>query len=167
MSNIAEIFVQALFTASVCLYLLIKNVIKKCFIFPETKSFVKPAHIYAIHDAICQYPANIADMSLTNVTLDTQCFLNDRHGYLALTYDARDNLLYYSENNTFTISRIHLEIGATSEIVAGGTGVVKGTSCLLLVLNYNVCNRSTHTHTHTHTHTQFTSGYMASDGSFG
>ncbi|KAH9512773.1 hypothetical protein Btru_038165, partial [Bulinus truncatus] len=43
-----------------------------------TKAFVHPSHIYAIRDAICQYPANLADMSLTNITLDSQCFLEDK-----------------------------------------------------------------------------------------
>ncbi|XP_046577867.1 low-density lipoprotein receptor-related protein 4-like [Haliotis rubra] len=91
-----------------------------------TEQFVQPSHIYAVHDAICHYPANVADMSLLNVTLDKQCFLDKRHGYLALAFDARENFLYYSENNTKTISRINLEVGATAETVAGGTGVVAG-----------------------------------------
>ncbi|KAK7474594.1 hypothetical protein BaRGS_00034178 [Batillaria attramentaria] len=90
------------------------------------KQFVHPSHLYAIGVAICQYPANIPDMSLENVTLTSQCFLNDRYGYLALTFDARENMLYYSGNFTNTISAIPLEVGANAKVVAGGTGVVKG-----------------------------------------
>ncbi|XP_025079316.1 low-density lipoprotein receptor-related protein 4-like isoform X1 [Pomacea canaliculata] len=91
-----------------------------------TKHFVHPSHLYAIGEAICQYPANMADMSLDNVTLTSQCFLAERYGYLALTFDGAQNMLYYSSNYTNTISAIPLETGAKAKIVAGGTGTVKG-----------------------------------------
>lgn len=93
-----------------------------------TKHFVHPSHLYAIGEAICQYPANMADMSLDNVTLTSQCFLAERYGYLALTFDGAQNMLYYSSNYTNTISAIPLETGAKAKIVAGGTGTVKGKS---------------------------------------
>jgi hypothetical protein len=76
--------------------------------------------------AICLYPANIADMSLDNVSLTSQCILRDRVGYLALTFDARENTLYFSGNYTSTVSKIPLEAGAKAHIIASGTGVVKG-----------------------------------------
>ncbi|BFZ06046.1 hypothetical protein BsWGS_09085 [Bradybaena similaris] len=88
--------------------------------------FVHPSHIYAIRDSICQYPANLADMSLTNVTLDSQCFLEDRQGYMTLAFDARENMIYYFGNNTKTISRLPLELGGKSKVITGSTGVVKG-----------------------------------------
>ncbi|ESO92872.1 hypothetical protein LOTGIDRAFT_162349 [Lottia gigantea] len=91
-------------------------------------TFSMPGHIYAISDAICQYPANLAYISLTNVTLENQCFLAERRGYLALAYDARDNNLYFSANSTKTISRIRLEVGANETTIIGGTGVVRGLS---------------------------------------
>lgn len=101
----------------------LQNDTKSCLL---GKQFVHPTHLYAISDAICQYPANVPDMSLENVTLTSQCFLNDRYGYLALTFDAWENMLYYSGNFTQTISAIPLEIGAKAKVIAGGTGVVKG-----------------------------------------
>ncbi|KAH9512769.1 hypothetical protein Btru_038157 [Bulinus truncatus] len=91
-----------------------------------TKAFVHPSHIYAIRDAICQYPANLADMSLTNITLDSQCFLEDKQGYTTLAYDARENMLYYFANNTKVINRITLEMGGRAQVVTGGSGEVKG-----------------------------------------
>ncbi|KAK6195981.1 hypothetical protein SNE40_001294 [Patella caerulea] len=88
--------------------------------------FSMPSHVYAISDAICQYPANLAYISLTNVTLDNQCYLDDRRGYLALTFDARNHNLYFSANNTKTISRVRLELGSNATTIIGGTGVVRG-----------------------------------------
>jgi len=93
------------------------------------KQFLHPSHLYAIGVAICMYPANIADMSLDNVSLTSQCILSDRYGYLALTFDAAENVLYYSGNYTNTISAIPLETGAKAKVVASGTGVVKGQWC--------------------------------------
>lgn len=90
------------------------------------KQFLHPSHLYAIGVAICMYPAHIADMSLDNVSLTSQCILSDRYGYLALTFDAAENVLYYSGNYTNTISAIPLETGAKAKVVASGTGVVKG-----------------------------------------
>ena len=96
------------------------------FSFLGHKHFVHPSHLYAIGVAICMYPAHIADMSLDNVSLSSQCFLSDRLGYLALTFDAGENMLYYSGNFTNTISSVPLESGAKSKVVASGTGTVKG-----------------------------------------
>lgn len=91
-----------------------------------SQKLVHPSHIYAIRDSICQYPANLADMSLLNISLDSQCFLEDRQGYMTLTFDARENMLYYFGNNTKTISRIPLELGGKGKVVTGGSGEVKG-----------------------------------------
>ncbi|XP_035828961.1 low-density lipoprotein receptor-related protein 6-like [Aplysia californica] len=88
--------------------------------------FVLPSHVYAINHYICQYPANLADMSLDHVTLDSQCFLKDNQGYLTLTFDARENMLYYFGNHTKTISRIPMELGGKGMVLTGGTSVVNG-----------------------------------------
>ncbi|XP_076454147.1 prolow-density lipoprotein receptor-related protein 1-like [Babylonia areolata] len=103
-------------------YLLDDNM-KNCI---SQNRFVHPSHLYAIGVAICMYPAHIADMSLDNVSLSSQCFLSDRFGYLALTFHAAENLLFYSGNYTNTISVIALETGAKAKVVASGTGTVKG-----------------------------------------
>ncbi|KAK7090164.1 hypothetical protein V1264_009998 [Littorina saxatilis] len=90
------------------------------------KQLTHPSHMYAIGVAICMYPANIADMSLDNVSLTSQCFLSDRYGYLALTFDAENNRLYYSGNYTSTIYSIPLETGSKASVVASATGSVRG-----------------------------------------
>ena len=96
--------------------------------------FTAPAHLYAIDVAICMYPGNLGHMSLENVTLASQCFLTFKYGYLALTYDAEDNMLYYSGNITHTISKIPFEKGAKAFVVSSGTGVVQGkVYCLRLL----------------------------------
>ncbi|CAL1546616.1 unnamed protein product [Lymnaea stagnalis] len=95
-----------------------------------SQKLVHPSHIYAIRDSICQYPANLADMSLLNISLDSQCFLEDRqvmmcnvsHGQAMMC----NNMLYYFANNTKTISRIPLELGGKGKGVTGGSGEVKG-----------------------------------------
>lgn len=85
-----------------------------------------PSHIYAIGDAICHYPVNLPDMSLYNVTLDSQCFLQRGRGNFGLTFDAREHVLYYTENVTKSIGRINLEIGETGTSIIKGVGDVQG-----------------------------------------
>ncbi|XP_055868461.1 low-density lipoprotein receptor-related protein 4-like isoform X2 [Biomphalaria glabrata] len=122
-----QICVQDPATGPVCLcgdgYVLDVATNKTC---KASKKFIHPSHVYAIQDAICQYPANLADMSLVNVSLDSQCFLEDKQGYTTLTFDARENMLYYFVNNTKIISRIPLEMGGRAKVVTGGSGEVKG-----------------------------------------
>jgi len=43
--------------------------------FAVEKGFMMPSHMYGIGDAICQYQVNLPDMSLTDVSLESQCFL--------------------------------------------------------------------------------------------
>lgn len=88
--------------------------------------FMEPSHIYAIRDAICQYPAQIGDMSLVNITLDKQCFLKTSKGFLALTFDGEKQTLYYTENNTNSIGRVQLRRGAYTDTIIRGVGEVKG-----------------------------------------
>ncbi|KAJ8310212.1 hypothetical protein KUTeg_012077 [Tegillarca granosa] len=88
--------------------------------------FTEPSHIYAIRDAICQYPAHIGDMSLVNITLDKQCFLKTSKGFLALTFDGEKQTLYYTENNTNSIGRVQLRRGAYTDTIIRGVGEVKG-----------------------------------------
>ncbi|XP_076435319.1 low-density lipoprotein receptor-related protein 5-like [Babylonia areolata] len=78
--------------------------------------------------ALCLYPAHIADMSMVNVSLTTQCSVlpPNNYGYLALGFDARRNLLFFSANYTRTISAVRMEAGALPWVVVSGTGVVKG-----------------------------------------
>ncbi|KAL4220501.1 Low-density lipoprotein receptor-related protein 2 [Mactra antiquata] len=91
------------------------------------KKFIMPSHIYAIGDAICQYPANMADMSLAGVSLESQCFFQrGRGGHYGLTFDAREHMLYYSENGTKSIRRINLEVNGTGTSVVKGVGDVQG-----------------------------------------
>lgn len=90
------------------------------------KKFVMPSHIYAIGDAICHYPVNLPDMSLYNVTLESQCFLQRGRGNFGLTSDAREHVLYYTENVTKSIGRINLEIGETGTSIIKGVGDVQG-----------------------------------------
>lgn len=92
----------------------------------EVMEFIQPSHIYAIRDAICQYPANLADMSLMNITLETQCFIKIAKGYLALTYDTNNRLLYYSENKTNSIGRVQLRRGSYTDTIIRGVGEVRG-----------------------------------------
>ncbi|XP_033760426.1 LOW QUALITY PROTEIN: low-density lipoprotein receptor-related protein 4-like [Pecten maximus] len=96
---------------------------KKCV---ESEYFPQPAHIYAIGDAICQYPVNLADMSLVNVTLDKQCFMKSGKGFTALTYDARAKVLYYTANITNSIGTVQLKKGAYTDTVIRGLGDVRG-----------------------------------------
>lgn len=92
----------------------------------EVQEFIQPSHIYAIRDAICQYPANLADMSLANITLETQCFIKIAKGYLALSYDSINGLLYYSENVTRSIGRVQLRRGSFTDTIIRGVGEVRG-----------------------------------------
>lgn len=92
-----------------------------------SKLFIQPAHIYAISDAICQYPANFGHMSLKNVTLDKQCFIKTRKGFMALAYDGDQRTLFYSENSTKSISKVQLRRGEYTETIVKAIGVVKGT----------------------------------------
>nr|XP_022289400.1 low-density lipoprotein receptor-related protein 4-like [Crassostrea virginica] len=92
----------------------------------ETRLFLQPSHIYAINDAICQYPANFGHMSLTNVTLDKQCFIKTRKGFMALAYDGDQRTLYYSENVTKSISQVQLKRGEYTQTIIKGIGEVKG-----------------------------------------
>ena len=98
----------------------------------EIQEFVQPSHIYAIRDAICQYPANLADMSLVNITLESQCFIKINKGYLALTYDSDNGVLYYSENKTKSIGRVQLRRGSFTDTVIRGVGEIRGTKIILL-----------------------------------
>lgn len=91
-----------------------------------THSSIEVGHIYAIKDAICQYPANLPDMSLQNVTMDSQCFLEGSKGYMSLTFSAQDRTLYYSENATKSIHRVNLQHGASPETIMRGVGSVEG-----------------------------------------
>lgn len=91
--------------------------------------FKLPAHIYAIGNAICQYPVNLADMSLTNVTLEKQCFMKNSKGFTALTYDAMAKILYYTANITNSIGSVQLKKGAYTDTVIRGLGDVRGKSC--------------------------------------
>ncbi|OWF40871.1 low-density lipoprotein receptor-related protein 4-like [Mizuhopecten yessoensis] len=92
----------------------------------ESEFFIQPAHIYAIGDAICQYPVNLADMSLVNVTLDKQCFMKNGKGFTALTYDASAKILYYTANMTNSIGTVQLKKGAYTDTVIRGLGDVRG-----------------------------------------
>ncbi|XP_064614875.1 low-density lipoprotein receptor-related protein 6-like isoform X2 [Liolophura sinensis] len=88
--------------------------------------FATPSHVYTIGDAVCQYPANLPDMSLTNVTLDKQCFITDGNGFMALAFNVYENMLFISENGTQKIYRAHFKDGATKEVIVGGVGAVQG-----------------------------------------
>ncbi|XP_060590191.1 low-density lipoprotein receptor-related protein 4-like [Ruditapes philippinarum] len=90
------------------------------------RKFVMPSHIYAIGDAICYYPVNLPDMSLYNVSLDSQCFLQRGRGNFGLTFDAREHMLYYTENVTKSIGRINLVIGEPGASIIKGVGDVQG-----------------------------------------
>lgn len=92
----------------------------------EIQEFTQPSHIYAIRDAICQYPANLADMSLINITLETQCFIKIAKGYLALSYDSVNSVLYYSENNTHSLGRVQLRRGSFTDTIIRGVGEIRG-----------------------------------------
>ncbi|XP_061194926.1 low-density lipoprotein receptor-related protein 4-like [Saccostrea echinata] len=91
-----------------------------------SRLFMRPAHIYAINDAICQYPANFGHMSLKNVTLSKQCFIKTRKGFMALAYDGDQRMLFYSENVTKSISKVQLKRGEYTTTIVKGIGVVKG-----------------------------------------
>ncbi|KAL3846516.1 hypothetical protein ACJMK2_017496 [Sinanodonta woodiana] len=86
----------------------------------------QPSHIYAIGAAICHYPVNLPDMSLKNVTLESQCFMESAKGYMALTYDAYEHILYFTENVTKTIGRVSLAFGESTQSIIRGIGVVEG-----------------------------------------
>ena len=47
-------------------------------------------------------------------------------GHFGLTFDAREHMLYYSENVTGSIGRINLELGETGELIMKGLGEVQG-----------------------------------------
>lgn len=101
---------------------------------PASNLFIQPAHIYAIRDAICQYPANFGHMSLKNVTLDKQCFIKTRKGFMALAYDGDQRTLFYSENSTKSISKVQLRRGEYTQTIVKAIGIVKGTDNITDVL---------------------------------
>ena len=63
---------------------------------------------------------------MQNVSLDTQCFLTHRRGVLALSFNVHNDIIYFSENKTKTISRVRMVTGEGPEIIIGGTGTVEG-----------------------------------------
>ena len=92
----------------------------------EDKKYKNPQFIYTIGGALCRFPANLPHMSMRNMTMESQCFLNDRHGVLALATNTHQQMLYFSENRSKTISRVQLADGESPDIVVGGTGRVEG-----------------------------------------
>lgn len=111
---------------------------------PASNLFIQPAHIYAIRDAICQYPANFGHMSLKNVTLDKQCFIKTRKGFMALAYDGDQRTLFYSENSTKSISKVQLRRGEYTQTIVKAIGIVKGTEgsrSATLLMSY-ICQTS-------------------------
>ena len=60
------------------------------------------------------------------MSLDTQCFLTHRRGALAVAFNVYDETIWFSENKTKTISKVHLVAGEGPEIIIGGTGTVEG-----------------------------------------
>ncbi|KAH3870466.1 hypothetical protein DPMN_033654 [Dreissena polymorpha] len=81
--------------------------------------FTIPSHMYGIGDAICQYPVNLPDMSLTNVSLESQCFQRGRMGHYALAFNARTHELFYTENITGSIGRINIDNDLGDTIIKG------------------------------------------------
>jgi hypothetical protein len=71
-------------------------------------------------------------MSLYNVSLDSQCFLQRGRGNFGLTFDAREHMLYYTENVTKSIGRINLVIGEPGASIIKGVGDVQGITNVLL-----------------------------------
>ena len=65
-------------------------------------------------------------MSLTNVSLDTQCFLKHRRAAHALATDVANDVIFIAENNTKTISRVKLTNNEEAIVITGGTGSVEG-----------------------------------------
>lgn len=115
----------------ICLKLIKDNFLKDiCFFslyFSEYSQFRQPYHVYSIHEGICHFPANLADMNINNVTLNNQCFLLDSKGYLALGMHAKSDTLYFSTNNTDKwINRVRMEYDAPLENIVGGVGIVQG-----------------------------------------
>lgn len=93
----------------------------------ESSQFRQPYHVYSIHEGICHFPANLADMSTENVTLNKQCFLLNNKGYLALGMHVKSDTLYFSTNNTDKwINRVRMEYDAPLENIVGGVGIVQG-----------------------------------------
>lgn len=109
---------------------------------PASNLFIQPAHIYAIRDAICQYPANFGHMSLKNVTLDKQCFIKTRKGFMALAYDGDQRTLFYSENSTKSISKVQLRRGEYTQTIVKAIGIVKGTEGSATLLMSYICQTS-------------------------
>lgn len=97
--------------------------------FSVLRGFTIPSHIYGIGDAICQYPVNLPDMSLLNVSLESQCVKRTGRGHYGIAFDARRHELFYSENATQSIGRISLanEMG---ELIMKGLGEVQGAQLL-------------------------------------
>ncbi|KAL8597479.1 hypothetical protein ACOMHN_047706 [Nucella lapillus] len=93
----------------------------------EQKRFPYPSHVYSLGEAVCMYPAHVADMSMDNVSLTSQCgALSDNYGYLALGFDARSNVLFFSGNYTRAIFAMTMEVGAKPKVIVSGTGMVEG-----------------------------------------
>lgn len=109
---------------------------------PASNLFIQPAHIYAIRDAICQYPANFGHMPLKNVTLDKQCFIKTRKGFMALAYDGDQRTLFYSENSTKSISKVQLRRGEYTQTIVKAIGIVKGTEGSATLLMSYICQTS-------------------------
>ncbi|XP_052784175.1 low-density lipoprotein receptor-related protein 4-like [Mya arenaria] len=83
------------------------------------RGFTMPSHMYGIGEAICQYPVNLPDMSLTNVSLESQCFKRGRRGHYGLAYNVREQELFYTENVTNSIGRINLDVEHGETIIKG------------------------------------------------
>ncbi|XP_013405316.1 low-density lipoprotein receptor-related protein 4-like [Lingula anatina] len=88
--------------------------------------FGAPQLIYSIGGAICRFQANLPDMSMTNISLDDQCFLKNRKNVVSLSCNVYEEAIYFAENVTRTISKVRLSHGEAPQVIAGGLGHVEG-----------------------------------------
>ena len=87
--------------------------------------FAIPTHMYGMGDAICHYPVNLPDISLTNVSLESQCVKRTGRGHFGLAFDARRHELFYTENATRSIGKISVD-NELGEVIMKGLGEVQG-----------------------------------------
>lgn len=90
------------------------------------ETFLKPQYIYSIGSSLCGVPIHTGDKIYASVRSEVTCFLNGTNQAEALAFDARADLLFFSETGSGTLSRMRLVKGERPEPILLNRGQVRG-----------------------------------------
>ena len=76
----------------------------------------QPLWIYSIGSAVCSTRINLPDkVKDTTLKENSDCFLPDQKNIRALGYYGNADLLFYSDTDEMTITRLRLFVGGTKQ----------------------------------------------------